>query len=140
MANTRLTVVVRKDLQLPEGLLAAQTTHLAMEFIRQMVQTAVTSATESKVPYPQSASIDFNEIEKEWVLTPYISILGVECKEDLESVLGAAQQESLPVNTWIDTIPSPTWEGINMKALVGVAIGPADFDAIKVVTGGLKRY
>ena len=127
MANTRLTVVVRKDLQLPEGLLAAQVTHAAMEFIRDMIDA-------------KNKMHPLTEIQKEWIKTPYISVLAVNCSEDLSAIIELAAKEKLETNIWEDTIPSPTFEGTSIKAVVAVAIGPDDFDKIKIVTSGLPLY
>jgi peptidyl-tRNA hydrolase len=127
MSNTRLTVVVRKDLNLPEGLLAAQAVHTSMEFIRDKIDA-------------QNRMSEFDEIEKEWIKEPYISILAVQCHEDFEAVVKHAESEGLPYQIWEDTIPSPTFPDKAIKATVGLAIGPADFDAIKIVTNGLELY
>jgi len=124
MSNTRLTVVVRKDLLLPEGLLAAQVTHIAMQFIQRHVKD----------------STGFNSTEEEWIVEPYISVLAVNCYEDLCTVGERAKDAELPVEMWIDTIPSPTFPDQAMKAKVGVSIGPADFDEIKLITSGLSLY
>lgn len=32
------------------------------------------------------------------------------------------------------------FEGQAIKAIIGISIGPDDFDAIKIVTNGLKLY
>ena len=96
MANTRLTVVVRKDLQMPQGLLAAQVSHIAMEFLRQRI----IKQGKTKKSYALS------EFEREWIITPYISILAVNCREDLESVWQHCIREKLPCELWKDTIPS----------------------------------
>ena len=134
MANTRLTVVVRKDLQMPEGLLAAQVCHMADAFMRDKIEKAV-----RKSPKSQVSSI-FTKEEAEWMSDPYISILAVNTYEDLCEITKHAEREGLPLFEWNDLVPSPTIENEAIKAFVGVAIGPADFDAIKIVTGALKSY
>jgi len=130
MANTRMTLVVRKDLQLPAGLLASQATHMAMGFI----QDEVKNGDLNMVHIPVSTT------QRDWIKDPYISILAVNCFEDLISIIKDAHDKGLPTFIWDDTIPSPTFEGDYMYAKVGVAIGPADFDKIKIVTGKLSLY
>ena len=130
MSNTRLTVVVRKDLQLPEGLLAAQVAHIANEFIR-------IKLLEDK---DQAGAPSFYDYEWEWFEDPYLSVLATNCKEDLLEVIEHAKREKLSICCWEDTIPSPTFPNQVIKALVGVSIGPEDFDKIKIVTGGLPLY
>ena len=124
MANTRLTVVVRRDLMMPEGLLAAQVCHIADAFLRSLVITNGPA----------------NPNEKAWCAEPYLSILAVECYEDLMEILEHAKREDLPIFEWHDLVPSPTIEGKSIKAFVGISIGPCDFDKIKVVTGALEPY
>ena len=125
MSNTRLTVVVRKDLGMTDGLLAAQVAHMSDAFMR----------------YKILGGEKFKAHEKEWMADPYLSVLAVNSYEDLVEIHNHVKREKLPCHKWEDTIPSPTF-GFDkpIKAFVGLSIGPADFDAIKIVTGGLDLY
>lgn len=141
MSNTRLTVVVRKDLQMPVGLLAAQVAHMADAFMRDRItnrnieeQHDMTDKDVMTIP------LLFKSHELEWMETPYLSVLAVNCYEDLVEVYQDVQAEKLPCHKWEDVIPSPTLEGKAIKAFIGIAIGPDDFDAIKIVTNGLELY
>jgi peptidyl-tRNA hydrolase len=125
MANTRLTVVIRKDLQMPHGLLAAQVCHMADAFMRKLIVGDVKPATQQEV---------------EWCQEPYLSVLAVHSYEDLCEIKSHVEREKLPLNEWHDLIPSPTFPDKSIRAFVGLAIGPADFDDIKIVTGGLELY
>jgi len=136
MANTRLTVVVRKDLQMPEGLLAAQVAHMADSFMRNAIINRVVSLRKDNQSIPDI----FKPYELEWMKEPYLSILGVNSYEDLCEINEHAKREKLPVFEWKDLIPSPTMPDYVIRAFVGIAIGPADFDAIKIVTGKLPLY
>ena len=129
MSNIRLTVVVRKDLNMPAGLLAAQVAHMSDAFMR----TLIIENERETVLVPTSQ-------EAEWCRDPYLSVLAVDCYEDLLEIVDHIKRESLPYSKWHDTIPSPTFEGKAINAFVGIAIGPADFDAIKIVTNGLQLY
>jgi peptidyl-tRNA hydrolase len=124
MANIRHVVVVRKDLMLPPGLLAAQVAHISDSFMRQKIVDGCT----------------FTSDELAWLKDPYLSVLGVNCMEDLELILKRTIEEKLPFRCWTDLIPSPTLENVSIKAQIGASIGPADFDKIKIVTGALKLY
>jgi peptidyl-tRNA hydrolase len=137
MANIRLTVVVRKDLQMPAGLLAAQVAHMSDAFMRKEIIEGCMAVDPKK---PKMGNVDFSAEEIEWCASPYLSVLGVECYEDLVELKAHAVREGLPINSWNDTIPSPTNPDNAIKAFVGFAIGPADFDAIKIVTNGLDLY
>ena len=138
MSNTRHVVVVRKDLQMSQGLLAAQVAHMSDAFMRKVLLVALKEgqdAMETHGVFP-----DFSENELDWFEEPYLSVLAVNCYEDLVEICEHAEREKLPVNKWEDLVPSPTIEGKSIKAFVGISIGPADFDAIKIVTGCLDLY
>jgi len=140
MSNTRLTVVVRKDLQMPAGLLAAQVAHMADAFTRKNVLDAFAEELANPRKAKKSIGKIFGCYDLEWMKEPYLSVLGVQCYEDLCDIYDHVKREKLPCHRWDDTIPSPTFEGKAIKAFVGLSIGPADFDAIKMVTNGLDLY
>jgi peptidyl-tRNA hydrolase len=133
MANIRLTVVIRRDLLLEPGLLAAQVSHIADMFMRRKIQIAASRT-----------HLGFTNVEMQWISEPYISILGVNCYEDLNEIIKHCKRQKLTHHVWVDTIPSPTGKTTNrpsfIKALVGISIGPEDFDKIKIVTGHLLPY
>ena len=132
MSNTRLTVVVRKDLDMPAGLLAAQVAHMSDACMRE----AIVNRKEDIASVYEL----FTEEEREWMGLPYLSVLAVNCYEDLNEIYEHVQREKLPYNRWTDTIPSPTFPEKAINAFVGLSIGPADFDAIKMVTNGLELF
>ena len=131
MSNIRHVVVVRKDLQLVPGLLAAQVAHISDGFIRNRFGLC----KEGDFNRP-----NFSHNELEWMNTPYLSVLAVNCAEDLNAILQHATSEGLQVVEWVDTIPSPTFPDRAIKVRVGISIGPDDFDKIKIVTGALPLY
>ena len=130
MANIRHVVVVRKDLQMPPGLLAAQVAHICDGFMRKLLTV--------KPQQDGVMSIIPTQNELDWCCSPYLSVLAVNCFEDLCEILEDANREKLPVYEWRDLIPSPTIEGKSIRAFVGLSIGPCDFDMIKIVTGALE--
>jgi peptidyl-tRNA hydrolase len=132
MANIRHTVIVRRDLQMPVGLLAAQVSHICDAFMRKIIL--------SKSEQDGVNRSDANPNEMAWCSDPYLSVLAANCYEDLCEIQKQAEREDLPVKTWHDLIPSPTFPDRSIKAFVGLSIGPADFDLIKIVTGGLELY
>ena len=134
MSNIRHTVVVRKDLQLIPGLLAAQVAHISDNFIREKL------LKNKEKLCTGAGQFAFYDTEWEWFKTPYLSVLAVNCVEDLETVIARAKAEGLQVTEWVDTIPSPTFPDSAIKVLVGISIGPDDFDKIKIVTGALPLY
>jgi len=137
MSNTRLTVVVRKDLNMPVGLLAAQVAHMADAFMRNTILDAYEIPEGDNRP---EGVVTFTNPQIDWVRDPYLSVLAVNCYEDLLEVCDHTNRENLPWLRWDDTIPSPTFPDKAIKAFVGISIGPADFDKIKIVTNGLELY
>lgn len=132
MSNIRHVVIVRTDLRMSEGLLAAQVAHICGAFMRQNILKVALSKSPKKV---------FNADEISWISQPfYLSVLAVHCYEDLMEIKGHAEIEGLPIHCWKDFVPSPTVGGKSIRAFVGLSIGPSDFDAIKIVTGGLPPY
>ena len=67
MANLWLNCVVRKDLQLPDGLLAAQVAHISDQWMRDRI-------LDEK---------EFTNDEKAWMKNPYINILSVDTYDEL---------------------------------------------------------
>jgi peptidyl-tRNA hydrolase len=124
MANIRHTVVVRRDLQLSPGLLAAQVAHISDSFMRNKLM---------------DSEGFFEKEETEWMKAPYISVLAVDTREELEAIRNHAQENGLPVYEWTDVIPSKALQK-PIKSFVGISIGPDDFDLIKLVTGTLELY
>jgi hypothetical protein len=118
---------MRKDLHLVEGLAISQGLHIGMLALQ-------------KNHNCQESIITLDEKQNDWVPSPYVSILAVQCYEDLMIIGEAANRALLKVHVWEDTIPSPTLEGQAIKAIIGISIGPDDFDAIKIVTNGLPLY
>ena len=127
MSNTRHVVVVRKDLNMPMGLMAAQVAHISDQFMREKL-------LEDK---NEAGSPSFFTYEWDWFKDPYLSVLAVNCKEDLDIISKEAVENGLKVRSWGDLVPSPTFPDRMIKTVIGISIGPDDFDKIKIVTGKL---
>ena len=127
MANIRHVVVIRKDLNMPEGLIAAQTAHASDMFMRKRI----TEAFELGEP-PQ-----FTIVELEWMQDPYISVLAVDNYDELCHIETTAKDAGLPVYEWRDLLPSKILKCNITNVKVAISIGPDDFDAIKAITGNL---
>lgn len=124
MSNIRHVIVIRKDLNFVPGLLAAQAAHTCDGFMRRRILEGG----------------KFTKVELEWMQDPYITVLAVGCKEELEIVQDAAEHAKLKVTRWIDTVISPVLEKKLGGILVGISIGPDDSDKLAVVTGTLPLY
>jgi len=121
MANIRHVVVIRRDLNLSPGLMAAQVAHINDAWLRFKVQNG------------GEYSVD----QAEWCEAPYLSVLAVDNYEELNAIIGDANSNKLDVHTWRDLIPSKNLKCNLENVLIGCSIGPHDFDAIKAVTGNL---
>jgi peptidyl-tRNA hydrolase len=124
MANVWLNCVVRKDLQLPEGLLAAQVAHISDQWMRERILKGE----------------PFTEDEKAWMAEPYINILAVNTYEELKDVHSEAVKSGLTTVLWKDLLPSEALKKNLPDIWVGISIGPADMDKLRAVTGNLPRY
>lgn len=134
MSNTQHVVVMRKDLQMPTGLVAAQTAHAAKKFMIERILTTPMNAMNRDMFGPEDGS------ERDWMKDPYIAVLAVQCLEELHIIRDKAREAKLQIHVWNDVISSPTFEGVSFRTDVGLSIGPDDADAIKLITGGLPLF
>jgi hypothetical protein len=106
-----------------------------------MVGAQANHTSDAFMRYKIKNGIEFTDEEKEWMDTPYISILAVNNKEELEVVIEDAKAAGLSTFVWNDTIPSTVQKNAFIPdVMVGVSIGPDDFDKIKSVVGYLPRF
>lgn len=81
----------------------------------------------------------FQKKQKDWLREPYVSVLAVNIPEELE-IIRAAVSANLSVYVWKDVIPSEMLENKVIECVVGIAIGPADSDELRLITGNLPLY
>lgn len=130
MANIRQSILIRKDLVFPVGLLAAQVAHLHMEYFRR----AMIESKENK------DQIQLAPIEKSWLLDPYVFVHGVPNTEVLNFFIEEAKKMNVLVSEWRDTVYvdiSDTQRKAFPNVRIGVTLGPDDSDKIKAVIGDL---
>ena len=140
MSMTQAALVIRKDLLLPEGLLAAQAAHIGDGWVRNRIIAAVDMATAGDDIKPIHELFKSEEVD--WMRRPYVAVLAVQTREELEHVYRKALDNSdLTVTKWTDTIYMPTFEKVALPDIfVGFSIGPGDADAIRRITGNLPLY
>jgi peptidyl-tRNA hydrolase len=128
MANLIQRILIRTDLNMPVGLLAAQVAHIhALPFIPAL-------QAEKKGSHPGIQSLE------EWSKTPYLFVHGVPNKEVLQHFRDESIGSGLLVRDWEDTIYidiSETQRKAFDNVLIGISIGPADSDRIKTIVGDL---
>jgi peptidyl-tRNA hydrolase len=133
MSSTRMVIVVRRDLNMTPGLLASQVSHISMRFLYE----AWMSRRHEKGDH---YDVEFSLVEGAWIEQPYLAVLAVDTPEELELVRQMAVAEGLDPLIWKDVIPSKVFEGRVLECIVGIAIGPADSDKLRLVTGTLPLY
>lgn len=121
MANIRHTVVIRKDLNMTEGLMSAQVAHAQDAFMRHKIRDEE----------------QFTNDEKYWMKDPYLSVLAVDNLEELEIIQKEAEEAELTVHVWRDLIPSKNLRRNIPDVTVAISIGPCDMDRVKAITGNL---
>jgi peptidyl-tRNA hydrolase len=114
---------MRKDLNMPVGLACAQAAHICDAFQRETV----------------NQNLPTSDVALAWCKSPYLSVLAVSNREELECIIESAQEHDLPCHIWSDTLHSDALK-TNLLFLVGCSIGPDDFDKISMVTGNLSLY
>ena len=131
MANLIQRVLVRTDLGMVTGLLAAQVAHLHARPL---------AVTYRLAPSPGSAQFDHVSNVKAWMESPYLFVHGVPNKEVLDHFAIECDKQGVVRYDWRDTIYldiSPTQTKAFEDVLIGIAIGPDDSDAIKTIVGDL---
>jgi peptidyl-tRNA hydrolase len=136
MANLRQTILIRTDLKFPIGLLAAQVAHLHMETLRQEIRASGVKNDKD----PTSVRFDSGVNTLEWLDDPYVFVHGVPNLEVLNHFAEKADHADIVVSSWRDTVYidiSSTQREAFPDVLIGIVLGPADSDAIKVIIGDL---
>ncbi len=127
--NTRHVIIIRRDLHLSLGAAMAQAAHISDHFMRQKIWEN-----------PDKTIKDiFPPDVRDWMKDPYISVLAVNNFDELDIIFKEANQVSLPVWLFKDTIYSEILRR-PILTTTGLSIGPADFDKIKLITGNLPAY
>ena len=125
--NVRQSVVVRRDLQMSPGLLAAQVAHLSANFVLTQLNN-------------EHNKTEWLVAEKWWFNGPVLSVLAVNTPEELDVLTKLADSVGVKYYIWKDTIPSQIFAGRFLEVVVGIAFGPDDDEKIKQVCGTLPLF
>ena len=130
MANIRQSILIRTDLNLPSGLMAAQIAHIHMQFIRMNCNAGLTL----KFAHTLNADDVYA-----WMKSPYLFVHKVPHLEALDYFEKKALESGVYVATWEDTIYQELAEDckVAFEMKVGISLGPTDSDKIKLVLGTL---
>ena len=119
-------IVVRKDLKMGKGKLAAQVAHASMAFISDSIEIE-----------GYDFILNINEDAKEWLIEgPFIKIvLGCDSKKELIELYKKANKNGLYCSLIID---SGKTEFNGKRTVTTMAIGPTEASRIDEITGNLK--
>lgn len=136
MTRTKQIIVIRRDLNMPPGKLAAQVSHASMAFL---TKEAVIQS-EGLRYHVKSSSLPHGSASEvlDWIQDSYTKIcLGVDSLEELENVQYYAIQAGLNVHEIIDN-GLTCFNGVLTKTCI--AIGPHYNEKFVTVTKHLKLY
>ena len=124
--HVKQVIVVRRDLNMRKGKVAAQVAHAAMKFLL--------DANESE--RPDELLIKLSNIEAEWVNGIFTKIVvGCDSEDELLVLVTKAMIEGIEAHTIVD---SGATEFHGVPTLTCAAFGPDKSDVIDGITGHLR--
>jgi len=137
MSKIKQCIIVRKDLNMRKGKIAAQAAHASMKvfFDRKIehFQVDVPYATDAS---PHKMLISLTDEMNEWVNGLFTKVcVSVDSEQELLDVYNKAKEANLPCSLITDA-GLTEFNGVPTKTVV--AIGPADSDEIDKITRSLK--
>ena len=137
MAETKMVIVVRKDLKMPRGKIAAQASHAAVGAVMQSIFGKNLEASDID-GYEIKITPLMNDAMKDWLLGEYTKIcVCVESEEELLSIYEKAQKSGLNVCLITDN-GHTCFNGVKTKTCL--AIGPCFSADVDPITKDLKLY
>jgi len=137
MAETKMVIVVRKDLKMPRGKIAAQASHAAVGAVMQSIFGKNLEASDID-GYEIKITPSMNDTMKDWLLGEYTKIcVCVESEEELLSIYEKAQKSGLNVCLITDN-GHTCFNGVKTKTCL--AIGPCFSADVDPITKDLKLY
>lgn len=124
--SVKQVIVVRKDLNMRKGKLAAQVAHASMKFM-----------TDEWKPndLPEVLAMNLNEVEQQWLREGFAKIVVyVESAKELGELMAKARKEGIRVSPIID---SGKTEFHGVATLTCAAFGPDEAKKLDEITGSL---
>ena len=127
MGDIKQVIVVRKDLNMRKGKLAAQVAHASMKFL---VDNNESSRNDELY-------VKLNKEEAMWLLSGSFTkvVVSVDSEKELEDLIFKAKRDDVECHSIID---SGRTEFNGVPTLTCAAFGPADAVEIDEITGKLK--
>lgn len=130
--NTKQVIVVRRDLKMPAGKMAAQVAHAAMGAIKSQM---LVSASDEKREY--TLVVENDTVLANWWEGIFTKpVLGCADLAELEAIEAAAIAKGLPVCKITDSGKTV----FNEPTVTCLAIGPAEVQDFEGVTDKLRLY
>lgn len=125
-------IIIRKDLNMRKGKMAAQAAHASMKIF---LENSYISNFNKAINADEILCIPISKTMKEWILGDYTKIVvGCNSKKELINYYEAAKTHKLPCSL----IKDAGYTEFDEPTYTAVAIGPADADKIDKITGHLK--
>lgn len=133
MCLTKQVIVVRKDLKMKVGKLAAQVAHASRAFLSRQLKSGRPSTHFNGFEYTVCLDLP----EQQWIEADHETtiVLGCDSLDDYHAIALAAEQAGLRVNK-IQDIGKTVFHGV--PTYTTLAIGPSDAERIDAVTGHLE--
>jgi PTH2 family peptidyl-tRNA hydrolase len=137
--KTKQIIVVRRDLKMKHGKMAAQVAHAAMSFLTREGRVGWQADMLNDVFMNDDDSIDIhNAAIRDWLANSFTKVvLGVDSEEELREILAKAEESGIMVHLVVDNgrtvfnnIPTPTC----------LALGPDWNENLDELVGHLKLY
>lgn len=127
MADTKQVIVMRTDLNMRKGKMAAQAAHASLSAFLTFSQPTLMQGL---------VTLHLNEAAQDWIQNSYAKIcVGIDSLEGLLDIERQAKEAKLPCRLIVD---SGRTEFHNIPTPTCIAIGPAYCEDIDKITGSLK--
>lgn len=132
--DVKQVIVVRRDLKMKKGKLAAQVSHASMKIFFDRIEEIYPDGRMQK-PYKVLIE-DVTPEMKEWIEGIFTKVVvGCDGEEELYQLKQQAERMNCPVSLVIDN-GLTVFNGV--KTPTCIAVGPADSELVDQITGHLK--
>lgn len=127
MDDTKMVIVIRKDLNMRKGKMAAQAAHAAMKFL----------IDRSESERSDELHVTLSPVEVDWLFNAAFAkiVVGVDSEEELRDLILKARLADVEVNPITD---SGRTEFNGVPTMTCAAFGPDECEVLDKVTGHLK--
>lgn len=137
-SNIKQVIVVRKDLNMRKGKIAAQVAHAAMKVFFDRMDKIEREAVEYDftTEYINKCQVHFTKEMQEWMQGAFTKVVvGVDSEDEIYQLAEKAKQANIPYAIIID---NGFTEFHGNKTTTCIAIGPAESEKLAPITGDLS--